>query len=66
MENMIDLIEKWLKKAIVVQLFFLFAAQCLLEFDRFIPYLNKAIASEGVIHFLKPTAKSVLVFFAGS
>lgn len=66
MNQIIDLIEKWLIKAIVVQLFFLLTAQFLLSFDRFIPYLNKAIASEGVIDFLKPSAKAVFVFFAGS
>ncbi|HET7656721.1 MAG TPA: DUF5359 family protein [Bacillales bacterium] len=66
MDGFIDFVEKWLKKAIVVQLLFLFAAQFLLEFDRFIPYLNKAVASEGVIHFIKPAAKSVFGYFAGS
>lgn len=63
MKAFMDIVEKWLKKAILIQLMFLVAAQTLLHFDQLVPYLNKAVASEGVIRFFKPAAKAVFSYF---
>lgn len=66
MKIFIDFVEKWLKKAILIQFMFLLAAQVLLHFDEIVPYLNKAVASEGVIRFLKPAARTVFALFVRS
>jgi hypothetical protein len=53
-------VEKWLKRAIIIQLIFLLAAQILLGFDAIVPYLNKTVSYEGVTHLFQSSARKVI------
>ncbi|HEU5139837.1 MAG TPA: DUF5359 family protein [Bacillales bacterium] len=66
MNDFVKFVEKWLKKAILVQLVFLLAAQVLLRFDYIVPYLNQAVVYEGVVDHLKSAAETVINFFSSS
>ncbi|HEX7066420.1 MAG TPA: DUF5359 family protein [Bacillales bacterium] len=66
MNDFVKFVEKWLKKAILVQLIFLLAAQVLLRFDYIAPYLNQAVVYEGVVDDLKSVTETVITFFSGS
>ncbi|HET7578573.1 MAG TPA: DUF5359 family protein [Bacillales bacterium] len=63
MNAFIHMIEKWLIRLILIQLFFMFMAQFLLQFDGLVPFLNRAVRSEGVVQYLQPAAESVFAFF---